>query len=282
MNLRFTKSLIYWVNQVLAGRAGHGGHLRVCRYSVGGGRLEGLGAFAGPSLGAGGGWRLPLFVCATAGLYATASLAQDANYTSTDATPDKPVQLSYHAFAHKNCTPARLPTIRVIEAPKVGTLTVRKTVLTTDKVAGCPGLKTPAQVVLYVARTGYAGPDHVKYEVTSENGEIATYDVTITVTAAPPGQSPPADSSGARQTLRAAASEPRSGPAVSPASTIDYIGGDQLGRVQQRLRGQVGVALGHASVGVPQQSLDQVERHALIHQETGERVAVIPSSELPP
>ena len=34
------------------------------------------------------------------------------------------------------------------------------------------------------ARTGYAGPDHVKYEATSENGEVATYDVTITVTAA--------------------------------------------------------------------------------------------------
>jgi hypothetical protein len=52
-------------------------------------------------------------------------------------------------------------------------LTVRKAELTTDKVAGCPAMKVPAQVVLYKARSGYAGPDHVKYEVTSENGEVA-------------------------------------------------------------------------------------------------------------
>ena len=101
------------------------------------------------------------------------------------------MQLGYHASAHKNCTPGSLPTIRVIEAPKSGMLTVRRAVLTTDKIAGCPGLKTPAQVVLYLARAGYAGPDHVKYEVTSENGEVATNDVTIAVKAAP-AQSPPA------------------------------------------------------------------------------------------
>ena len=101
------------------------------------------------------------------------------------------MQLSYHASAHKNCTPAPQPTIRVIEAPKSGALTVRRAVLTTDKVAGCPGLKTPAQAVFYLAHTGYAGPDHVRYEVTSENGEVATNDVAITVKATP-APSPPA------------------------------------------------------------------------------------------
>jgi hypothetical protein len=128
---------------------------------------------------------------AVASLTATASLAQDANYTSVNATSDKSVELGYHASAHKNCTPGALPTIRVIEAPKSGTLTVRRGVLTTEKVAGCPGLKTPAQVVFYLAHAGYAGPDRVKYEVTSENGEVATYEITINVKAAP-AQSPPA------------------------------------------------------------------------------------------
>jgi len=135
--------------------------------------------------------RTLLFSCVTASLTATATLAQDANYVSIDATSDKPVQLSYHASAHKNCTPAPQPTIRVIEAPKKGTLTVRRGVLTTERVAGCPGLKTPVQVVFYLARPGYAGPDHVKYEMTTENGEVATYDVTIAVKAAP-AQTPPA------------------------------------------------------------------------------------------
>jgi hypothetical protein len=120
-----------------------------------------------------------------AALVPTATLAQSANYTSVEATSDKPVQLGYYASAHKNCTPGPLPTVRLIEAPKSGVLTVRRATLTTDKVAGCPAMKTPAQVAFYQAHAGYVGSDHVSYEVTNENGEVATYDVTITVQASP-------------------------------------------------------------------------------------------------
>jgi hypothetical protein len=141
--------------------------------------------------------RTLVFSCATVSLTAMAALAQDANYMSVEATSGKAVQLSYHASAHKNCTPAPLPTIHVIEAPKSGTLTVRGAVLKTNKVASCAGLKTPAQVVFYLAHAGYVGPDHVKYEVTSENGEVATNDVTIAVKA-PPAQRPTAGDAGVR------------------------------------------------------------------------------------
>ena len=88
------------------------------------------------------------------------------------------------------------PARRLIEAPKSGVLTVRKAVLSTDKVAGCPGLKTPAQVAFYQARAGYAGPDRVSYEVTSENGEVATYEMTITVKALPATILPADDAKG--------------------------------------------------------------------------------------
>lgn len=137
--------------------------------------------------------RILLFsLSAIIGLVATAAVAQDANYSSVEATADKPVQLSYHASANKkNCAPGALPTIRVIDAPKAGLLTVRKAVLTTDKIEGCPGLKTPVQVVFYAGRSGYVGPDRVKYEVTSENGEVSTFETAITIKAFLP-QSPPA------------------------------------------------------------------------------------------
>jgi len=139
-----------------------------------------------------------LLCCAIAGFAASAALAQaSANYTSVEATAEKPVQLSYHASAHKNCTPASMPTVRVITPPKGGMLMVRRGDLTTDKVAGCPSVKTPARAVFYQARAGYTGPDEVKYEVTSENGEVATYDVTITVKE-PPAMSKPGGVSGAR------------------------------------------------------------------------------------
>ena len=181
MDLRSTKPLIGRANARSAGSRCSVERLPACRYSVGGRSRWWHG------------WRGLLVVCAITSLTATAALAQAANYKSVQAVPDKPVELSYHASAHKNtCTPAALPTVRVIEAPQAGILTVRQAELTTNKFPGCPNLKTPAQVVFYTANVGFAGPDHVKYEVTSENGEIATYDVTITVKAGEPGQTPPA------------------------------------------------------------------------------------------
>ena len=92
--------------------------------------------------------------------------APTSNYTSVEATAGKPVQLTYHASARKtDCTTAPLATFDVLQAPKLGLLIARKGVLTTNKVAGCPGLKIPAQVAFYRARAGSAGPDHVIYKV---------------------------------------------------------------------------------------------------------------------
>jgi hypothetical protein len=106
----------------------------------------------------------------------TAALAQAANYKSVEAVPDKPLQLSYHASAHTRILARRQrrrPSASS-KPPQAGFLTVRQAELTTDKIPGCPTLKTAAQAVFYTANAGYAGPDHVKYEVTSENGEVAT------------------------------------------------------------------------------------------------------------
>jgi hypothetical protein len=64
-------------------------------------------------------------------------------------------------------------------------LTVRRGELKTDQVAGCPGLKIPAQVVFYQARAGATGSDHLVYEVTNPTGEVGTYDVTIKIKEAP-------------------------------------------------------------------------------------------------
>ena len=123
-----------------------------------------------------------LLACATAGLAAFGALAQAVNYTSVEAIAGKPLQLTYHASAHKSdCTPAPLVTFDVLQPPKLGLLIVRKALLTTNKVPGCPGLKIPAQVVFYRGREGSAGTDHVIYKVTSYSGEVETYDVTITL-----------------------------------------------------------------------------------------------------
>jgi hypothetical protein len=133
-----------------------------------------------------------LLSCALACFVAAPALGQAINYTSVQAIAGKPVQLTYHADAHKStCSPAPVPTLRVIEPPKQGVLTARQAVLTTNKVAGCPGLKTPALVVFYQAKEGYSGSDHVRYAVTNPQGQTEGYDVTITVKLAPAGGGAP-------------------------------------------------------------------------------------------
>ena len=132
-----------------------------------------------------------LLSCALTCFVSVPTLGQETSYTSVEAIAGKPVQLTYHADAHKStCTAAPIPTFRVIEPPKDGVLTVRKAVLTTNKVAGCPGLKTPALVVFYQAKDGYSGPDHVSYAVTNAEGKVQGFDVTITVKAPPAGSAP--------------------------------------------------------------------------------------------
>ncbi len=127
-----------------------------------------------------------LLACAIAGLAVSAAIAQAVNYTSVEATAGKPLQLSYHASAHQsNCTPAPLVTVDVLQPPKLGLLIVRKAMLTTNKIAGCPGLKVPAEVAFYRGREGSSGTDHVIYKVTNANGEAEVYDVTITLKPAP-------------------------------------------------------------------------------------------------
>jgi hypothetical protein len=113
---------------------------------------------------------------------AFAQPAPSSNYTSFNATPEKPVELGHYASAHTStCSPAPSPEVRVVQAPKSGLVIVRSGELTTNKIPACPGLKTPVQVVFYEARPETTGSDHLVYTVKSENGEIGIFDVTINI-----------------------------------------------------------------------------------------------------
>lgn len=129
-------------------------------------------------------FRWPFAAVALALLSPAAAFSQSAptaNYTSFEATWAKPVQIGYYATARKDCVAAPPPTIRVIQAPKSGTLTIRGGDLVTSSVAGCAKLRTPAQVVFYQARAGITGADHFAYAVVGSDGKIDGYDVTINI-----------------------------------------------------------------------------------------------------
>jgi hypothetical protein len=66
----------------------------------------------------------------------------------------------------------------------------------------------------------------------------------------------------------------RSGVERVPACRYS-VGGRNLGRVQQGLRGQVGISLCHPGRGVPEQPLHHVERDPLVDEQARERVAKV-------
>jgi hypothetical protein len=110
--------------------------------------------------------------------------APSANYTSFNAEAGKPIRIGVYAEARKDCSPTtKLPIVRVVETPQNGIFTVRPGKVTTEAVAGCPGLQVPAQIVTYTGRDG--GSDHVLFSVTFPDGEISLVDVTIHITEAP-------------------------------------------------------------------------------------------------
>lgn len=117
---------------------------------------------------------------------ATGQPAPTTTYTSFDAVPGKALQIGFYGSANKkDCAPVRAPTIRVIEPPKAGSLTVRHGEVTADKVGNCAPFKIPIQAILYTARRGDADTDRLIYEVTSANGQVETYQITISIKSSP-------------------------------------------------------------------------------------------------
>lgn len=112
-------------------------------------------------------------------LYTTSAVGQSVNYKSTETTAGVQSQLDYFATGKKDCTAALPPTIRVIILPKHGLLIIRRGMMTTPP--NCPNLQTPANVVFYTGNAGYIGLDEIVYEITDSKGEMAIYNITITV-----------------------------------------------------------------------------------------------------
>jgi hypothetical protein len=103
------------------------------------------------------------------------------NYSSVDAVSGKSLQLNVHASATKDCGPASLPTLKLVDRPKNCTFTVRRGTLTGAHVANCENLNVLGLAVFYTSNSGYVGQDHAKYAVIDFEGQITNFDFEITV-----------------------------------------------------------------------------------------------------
>jgi hypothetical protein len=125
-----------------------------------------------------------VWIALAAASFAAAALAQTTDYTSFDAAPGKPIEIGNYAAVGANCTAIAPPTIKVMEPPHSGTLSVRsgERVYT---VANCPPIKIRAEVLTYEARDGSTGTDRLVYDIVSASGQVSTKDVTLRLQDAP-------------------------------------------------------------------------------------------------
>lgn len=118
--------------------------------------------------------------------------APTTNYTSVQAERGTPLRLGYHASAStKTCTATEPPTVRVVDPPDAGALSVKTGQLSTDKIKGCARMTIPARVLFYTPGRGDIDSDHLAYEVTTADGKVTIYDVTITIRDKPASPRPP-------------------------------------------------------------------------------------------
>lgn len=131
----------------------------------------------------------PFFFAICAACASAPAIAQSMNHSSADVSAGASVQLGYYGAAGKACSSEPPPTIDVVTPPKHGDLSIRTGSLTTNRLASCPGLKLPVEIVFYNARTGYAGPDVVILKVRSAQGSESAWSYSIDVKQ--PSQVPP-------------------------------------------------------------------------------------------
>ena len=107
---------------------------------------------------------------------------QSQTATTITAASGKPVRLGYYAHFNKDCTPGPLADVRITVPPQHGIVAVRRAKVRTKRIANCPEVEGPVQVVLYQGRPGFVGRDVVAYEVRIAGGETRLITIAINVT----------------------------------------------------------------------------------------------------
>jgi hypothetical protein len=117
----------------------------------------------------------------------TPLVAQEQLFRSVDAVPGKQVRLALVGNVSPDCKIGPKPDVKVVSAPKQGTLAIRSGKTKAGSLPRCPNLEVPAEGVFYQARPNFAGDDEVVYQVTRADGrnQLVTIKINVRGTAAP-------------------------------------------------------------------------------------------------
>lgn len=108
--------------------------------------------------------------------------AQDAIFRSVTAPSGRTTRLAVVPNLDKQCKPGQLGTLKVVTAPKNGSLIMRTGKVRTPGTYRCPNLDATIQALFYRPHDRYAGADEIVLETKLPDGNPQTVTVRITVT----------------------------------------------------------------------------------------------------
>lgn len=101
------------------------------------------------------------------------------------ATAGKPVQIGYYSVLRNDCSGGAVPKFKISGEPQHGIIVVKPATLKTKRLAACGTVQAPAVVVIYQARTEYAGTDAVSFSIVNpETGQSEPHSFSISVLSA--------------------------------------------------------------------------------------------------
>jgi len=100
----------------------------------------------------------------------------------------KNIQVGLYINVKPDCTSGPLPTIRLVNPPANGTLTIRRGKVNATNYKKCLALEVPGFVAFYKSKPDFTGTDVATVEVTYPQGRTEIQRITIAVGSGSNGQ----------------------------------------------------------------------------------------------
>lgn len=121
-----------------------------------------------------------------------AALAQQPPATTVERNAKgqtaKNIQVGLYINVRPDCTSGPLPTIRLVNPPANGTLTIRRGKVNATNYKQCLALEVPGFVALYKSKADFTGTDVATVEVKYPQGRTEIQRITIAVGGGTGGQ----------------------------------------------------------------------------------------------
>jgi hypothetical protein len=107
---------------------------------------------------------------------------------SSRGEPGKDIRVGVYINVKPDCSSGPLPTIRLVDRPANGNVTVKSGKINARNYKQCLALEVPAYIAFYRSEPGFAGVDAFTIEVKYQDGRTETQKLSVTVSDAKQGQ----------------------------------------------------------------------------------------------